>query len=153
MASKRDNKGRFMLGNSGGPGRPPRATEAGYLATMMRVIDLDQWQAICERARDDALNGDAKAREWIAKYLLGDPGTKAPAPMAVVIDQLLQRDPALTKAAARLAGPVIAREKYPILHPDDCAEDELQAEAERAILAAEQAAEQQAPIEAKNADH
>jgi hypothetical protein len=35
------------------------------------VVPLDTWQAICKRAADDALAGDAKARDWLAKWLLG----------------------------------------------------------------------------------
>jgi hypothetical protein len=29
------------------------------------AVPLDTWQAICKKAADDALAGDAKAREWL----------------------------------------------------------------------------------------
>jgi hypothetical protein len=70
----RSSNGRFALGNKGGPGRPPRATERHYLAVLADVVPLETWRAICLRAVADAKKGDAKARDWIAKYLLGAPG-------------------------------------------------------------------------------
>lgn len=50
---------------------PCRPIEREYLATLNATVPLDTWQAICKRAADDALAGDAKAREWLAKWLLG----------------------------------------------------------------------------------
>ncbi|MEI8376188.1 MAG: hypothetical protein WCJ35_25490 [Planctomycetota bacterium] len=34
------------------------------------VVTLDKWRAICAKAADDALAGDARARDWLAKWLL-----------------------------------------------------------------------------------
>jgi hypothetical protein len=48
-----------------------RPIEREYLATLNAAVPLDTWQAICQRAADDALAGDAKARDWLAKWLLG----------------------------------------------------------------------------------
>jgi len=70
----RSTNGRFAIGNPGGPGRPQRATERHYLAVLAEEVPLETWRAICLRAVADAKKGDAKAREWIAKYLLGAPG-------------------------------------------------------------------------------
>ncbi|HMF13227.1 MAG TPA: hypothetical protein VKE94_13010 [Gemmataceae bacterium] len=70
----RTSNGRFAVGNPGGPGRPRRAIELDYLAVLAEVVPLATWRAICLRAVADAKKGDAKAREWIAKYLLGAPG-------------------------------------------------------------------------------
>jgi hypothetical protein len=50
---------------------PRRPIEREYLATLNAAVPLDTWQAICKRAADDALAGDAKARDWLAKWLLG----------------------------------------------------------------------------------
>jgi len=50
---------------------PRRPIEREYLATLNAAVPLDTWQAICKRAADDALVGDAKARDWLAKWLLG----------------------------------------------------------------------------------
>ena len=68
---ERADGGRFAVGNPGGPGRPRRAVEREYLAVFGDELTLDRWRRIVRAALDDAENGDAKAREWIAKYALG----------------------------------------------------------------------------------
>lgn len=55
-------------GNASSPRRP---IESEYLATLNAAGPLETWQAICKRAAEDARAGDAKAREWLAKWLLG----------------------------------------------------------------------------------
>ena len=67
----RDSSGKFVPGNPGGPGRPPRATEESYLATMRETISQQDWKEICKRALKDAKAGDHKARQWIADFLIG----------------------------------------------------------------------------------
>src|SRR5262249_38169576 len=56
---------------SNGNPTPRRPIEREYLAALNAAVPLDTWQAICKRAADDALAGDAKARDWLAKWLLG----------------------------------------------------------------------------------
>ena len=68
----REENGRFAKGNSGGPGRPKRATEIQYLLALGEIVTLDAWTKICIRAVEDATKGDSTARAWIAKYVLGD---------------------------------------------------------------------------------
>jgi hypothetical protein len=81
----------------GGPGRPRRATEASYLAVLRECVPLAKWRKIIRRAVADALDGDHKAREWLAAYLLGKPAEASailadaeaanqPAPKVVVLD-------------------------------------------------------------------
>ena len=36
------------------------------------MVTLDVWQLIVERAVQDALEGDSKARDFVAKHVLGD---------------------------------------------------------------------------------
>jgi hypothetical protein len=48
-----------------------RPIEREYLATLNAAVPLHTWEAICKRAADDALAGDARARDWLAKWLLG----------------------------------------------------------------------------------
>jgi len=71
MTNERDARGRFVRGNSGGPGRPPLATELDYLAAITDAVSLDDWAKIAERAVADAKDGDDKARAWLSKHLLG----------------------------------------------------------------------------------
>lgn len=68
----RQRNGRFAAGNPGGPGRPSRAREELYAKSIATVCDETAWKAICQRAVKDAQNGDARAREWLTRYLIGD---------------------------------------------------------------------------------
>ena len=67
----RDRHGRFAAGNPGGPGRPRRLVEADYLARISETISSDDWRRIVEKAKDDAINGDWRARAWLSVYLVG----------------------------------------------------------------------------------
>ncbi len=69
----RDYHGRFAPGHPGGPGRPPSAKEREYLETLGSVCTIDDWRAICRRAVKDARAGDHRARNWLSKYLVGNP--------------------------------------------------------------------------------
>jgi hypothetical protein len=73
-SSGRNGDGRFAVGNPGGPGRPKRITEQDYLAALAAEVPLQVWRIIVRRAVNDALAGDHKARDWIARYLLGNVG-------------------------------------------------------------------------------
>ncbi len=125
----------FQIGNPGGPGRPKRQTEEGYLKALMGACDLDKWGQICERAVSDAINGEPKAREWLARYLIGNPETVAPKPLEVVVGDLLMDDRAVDIAAQRLAGPVFKQQTTPsILREDDDIREKITRQARVAIL-------------------
>ena len=72
--SDRHGNGRFAAGNPGGPGRPTRRIELEYLATLSDSVTLADWSEIVTRAVQDAREGDAAARNWLSKHLLGDRG-------------------------------------------------------------------------------
>jgi hypothetical protein len=76
--------GRFAVGNPGGPGRPKRETERQYLDALRRGVPMEEWEKVVARALADAKRGDAKAREWLSKYLVGDD----PLVMLDVLDRL-----------------------------------------------------------------
>jgi hypothetical protein len=67
----RETNGRFSPGNSGGPGRPPRQTEAAYLRITTAACSLEEWREIVTKTVADAKTGNAKAREFLARFLLG----------------------------------------------------------------------------------
>lgn len=69
---ERDDRGRFMKGNKGGPGRPLLVIEVDYLVALSDAVHIDDWVKIVERAVADAKKGDDKARAWLSRYLLGD---------------------------------------------------------------------------------
>jgi hypothetical protein len=77
MSTGRDDNGRFAKGNPGGPGRPRRAVETDYLAALSEVVPFERWREIVETAVDQAVSGDAKAREWLSNYLAGKPSGNA----------------------------------------------------------------------------
>jgi hypothetical protein len=45
---------------------------------------MEEWEKVVARALADAKRGDAKAREWLSKYLVGDD----PLVMLDVLDRL-----------------------------------------------------------------
>jgi hypothetical protein len=77
MKNGSDRWGRFADGNRGGPGRPRRATEAEYLQALSGIVSVEDLRAIARRAVADAKRGSARARDWVTRYLLGDPAPKA----------------------------------------------------------------------------
>ena len=72
MTDGGNTNGRFARGNPGGPGRPRRAIERDYLAALGDAVNLSAWKRIVARALADAEAGDAKARDWITKYVIGE---------------------------------------------------------------------------------
>jgi hypothetical protein len=73
MSTDRNANGRFAAGWHGGPGRPRRTVEAQYLIALRESVPLELWNKVCETAVAQAVAGDAKAREWLANYLIGRP--------------------------------------------------------------------------------
>lgn len=75
----RNSSGQFLPGFSGNlHGRLPRQTEAKYLDVTMKTVSVEDWAEICQKALEDALDIEdpqvrARAREWLAKYLIGEP--------------------------------------------------------------------------------
>jgi hypothetical protein len=73
----RDDRGRFATGSAGGPGRPRRRIETDYLTALSDRVSMDAWSQIVGRAIEDAIAGDAKAREWLSRHLLPTPSAGA----------------------------------------------------------------------------
>jgi hypothetical protein len=82
----RNDKGQFDKGNPGGPGRPKLQTERAYLEVVISACTPETWKEIVDRAVVDAKAGDAKAREWLAGYVIGRPGQTAPTLRQMAID-------------------------------------------------------------------
>jgi hypothetical protein len=73
---ERDENGRFVKGNKGGPGRPKKTREERYLEITLNAVTFADWQEIVKRAAMDAKRGDSTARKWLADYLVGTPVQK-----------------------------------------------------------------------------
>jgi hypothetical protein len=69
-----------------GAGLPPprRAVERDYLAALADLVPLDTWREICQTTVEAAKAGDPKARDWLARYLLGPEPLKL---LAVAADE------------------------------------------------------------------
>jgi hypothetical protein len=96
-ARTRNQQGRFVAGNPGGPGRPRRATEHDYLAVLSEHCSLVDWAAIARKAVVDAQQGDGRARDWLSLYLLGKASDAHVPPLSQLddcrlIDHLLHND-------------------------------------------------------------
>jgi hypothetical protein len=68
------NRGRFQPGNPGNPnarGRPRRSVEQSYLDATVGSVSIADWKVVCRTALEQAKGGDAKAREWLGKLLVG----------------------------------------------------------------------------------
>jgi hypothetical protein len=66
----RDGRGRFAQGWRGGPGRPKRQVEEDYLEAFRRAVSIEDMVAIVETAVAQARDGNGRARDFIARYLL-----------------------------------------------------------------------------------
>ena len=70
----RDERGRFLPGSQVGKlgGRKPYEIEWRAL-TIIRDIPAETWEMIRNKAIQQALRGDWRAREWLSNYTLGKP--------------------------------------------------------------------------------
>jgi hypothetical protein len=62
-----------------------RRTEADYMGVLLDAVTLEDWREVVSATVAVAKAGDAAARAWLAQYLVGKPGTTAPAPLTVVV--------------------------------------------------------------------
>ena len=71
-AAHRDNKGRFVKGNPGGPGRPSRASEQEYLDMLKDRIPPERWAQMVERLISHVEeSGSIRAFQALTDRLLG----------------------------------------------------------------------------------
>jgi hypothetical protein len=68
----RDEKGRFVKGYAGGPGRPSRKVETDLQAALTEQT-RQRWQAIVKAAIDQAISGNVYAMRFLAEYTIGKP--------------------------------------------------------------------------------
>ena len=97
----RDDKGRFTeghqlsVGNKGGRPRKPwlpagivLPKQSDYIECVGAVVTLEQFKRITERAVEQAIKGDHRAREWISAYTIGPPGHAGSVAMPVFVQVL-----------------------------------------------------------------
>jgi len=70
----RDKNGQFKKGEyKGGPGRPRKEREVEYYRILQFRCTTEAWQAIVDKAVEQAKRGDSVARKFLADYLIGPP--------------------------------------------------------------------------------
>lgn len=67
----RDARGRFLPGNSGGPGRPPSASVHEHRAALVNAVTPDDIRAVARMLVDRALEGDVGAAKLLFERLFG----------------------------------------------------------------------------------
>jgi len=86
MTDRDPTTGRFLPGNRAAEGNPsgtrgrPKRYAAEYADELHGTLTLAAWRRIVHRAIEQALNGDHRARQFLAGYVLGQP------PQLVVAD-------------------------------------------------------------------
>lgn len=68
-------------------------TERTYLAALRDACPPETWREIVLKAVEDAKAGDPKARDWLASYLAGKPGTEATSLHALAVETAADTDP------------------------------------------------------------
>jgi len=69
---KRSANGQFKKGTAAGPGRPLDPIR-NNLKSLYSVCKKSDWRQIVSKAVEQAIDGDAKARDWLSKYMVADP--------------------------------------------------------------------------------
>jgi hypothetical protein len=81
----RDARGRFALGNPGGPGNPHNRRMARFRAAMLRTVTVADVEAVVRMLVDKAKGGDLDAAKMLFDRVLGPvprPAPELPAPAA-----------------------------------------------------------------------
>lgn len=73
QVTTRDERGRFLPGGPGGPGRAPVKKEEKYHLVTIDSVTEDDWREVVIKALRQAKDGDRYARDWLGNYILGRP--------------------------------------------------------------------------------
>lgn len=107
-----------------------RRTQSDYMAALLDRVTLETWGDIVDATVAAAKAGDARARAWLAEYLLGKPKVEAPTPLAVIVQRISGTD----QLVDELASPAIFRAQW---QDEEDAEEDQAKDAIRAQIAAE----------------
>ena len=107
-----------------------RRTQSDYMAALLDRVTLDAWNEIIDATIAAAKSGDARARAWLAEYLVGKPQVEAPTPLAVIVQRISGSDQLVNE----LAQPAIYRAQW---QDEEDAEEDNAKDAIRAQIAVE----------------
>lgn len=71
------------------------------MAVLSEICPPDVWADIVRKTVDDAKDGDAKARDWLASYLVGKPAGEADTLHALAVEEVAGDDPVAREAFLR----------------------------------------------------
>lgn len=69
----RDDRGRFTIGNAGGPGNPHASRVAQLRSILFDAVTADDLTQIASKLAEQAKEGDPRACQLLLSYLLGKP--------------------------------------------------------------------------------
>lgn len=69
----RNEKGQFVKGHPGGPGRPKREIEQAYFRATVGSVSEREWQNVIKAMLTEAKKGNVAAATWLGNYLMGKP--------------------------------------------------------------------------------
>jgi len=90
-----------MKGNPGGPGRPRRRTEYDNMRLLLNFGTEERLGALVSRLWADALRGEYRAINVLAKYYFGQARTIAPTPSELATDEAAGVDPLWMEIAVK----------------------------------------------------
>jgi len=79
MSDRDPQTGRFIPGNKAGTGNPsgrrgrPKTYYTEYIDELHDTLTLEAWGRIIDKAIEQALSGDHRARQFLASYAIGQP--------------------------------------------------------------------------------
>ena len=76
-------------------------TQETYMGALLDAVSLDDWRDVVRAAVQEAKRGNAQARAWLGQYLIGQPASKAPTAVQVVVNQLQGTNPVLDKLTSK----------------------------------------------------
>jgi len=83
-------KANTLGGTSNTQGRPSRRVEEKYLKGLTTKVGIEEWGQIVDKAIEQAIAGDWRARNWISNYLMGTPAKRIIADIDIKTHQTLE---------------------------------------------------------------
>lgn len=89
----RGERGLFVKGNPGSPGRKPRVTETAYVLETAKGCSVDDWREITKKIVELAKAGEMDAVKFLASYLLGPAKSDVPRLVEAMAIEVTGLDP------------------------------------------------------------
>ena len=84
----RDQRGRFLRGNPGGPGNPHVRRQSEYQTAVQEAVTPERLAVLMRQVLKAALEGDMTAARVVFDRVLGKPGTESSEPLSLDLPQV-----------------------------------------------------------------